>query len=221
MKNLSIVLCLLFFATTTKSTAQSAATSEFYAGRWDISVVGSPRGDVTFATTLTRTDGKLTGEMVNGDDKRPITKVDESVTKLVLYFHSSQGGEVSVELDKVDDNNLKGTLMGFATTAVRVKASDFFAGKWTISILGTPQGDKKLMATLTRKDGKLSGDLIDPEDAEKKTIPISNVQEEANKITISFSASGYDLNLPLEKVDGDNLKGKLMDMFESTAVRVK
>ena len=36
-----------------------------------------------------------------------------------------------------------------------------------------------------------------------------------------FTASGYDLNLPLEKVDDDNLQGKLMNMFESTAVRIK
>ncbi|MDZ7876173.1 MAG: hypothetical protein U5L45_00805 [Saprospiraceae bacterium] len=48
-----------------------------------------------------------------------------------------------------------------------------------------------------------------------------DIEEEAGKITLYFSASGYDLNLPLEKVDNDNLKGKLVDMFEATAVRVK
>jgi hypothetical protein len=222
MKNLSLVVCLFFIAAITKSGAQSAATTpDFYAGKWDISVIGSPKGDVTFATTLTRKDGKLTGEMVNGDDKREITKVEESATTLVLYFMSSQAGEINVTLDKVDDNNLKGTLMGYKTTAVRVKETDFFAGKWTITIVGTPQGDPKMVATLTRKDGKLTGEMADASDATKEKIPITKIEEEANRITISFSASGYDLNLPLEKVDNDNLKGKLMNMFDSTAVRIK
>jgi hypothetical protein len=221
MKNFSIVLFLLFFAATTKSSAQATATPDFYAGKWDISVIGSPRGDVTFATTLTRKDGKLTGEMVNGDDKRPLTKVEESATTLVLYFMSTQAGEINVTLEKVDANNLKGNLMGYTANAVRVKDTDFFAGQWKVSIVGTPQGDVKMVATLTRKDGKLTGEISDPEDAKKEKIPITNVEEEAGKITLSFSASGYDLNLPLEKVDDDNLKGKLMNMFESTAVRIK
>jgi hypothetical protein len=222
MKNFSIVLFLLFFATTIKISAQSAATTpDFYAGKWDISVIGSPKGDVIFATNLVRKDGKLTGELVSGEDKRPITKVEESATTLVLYFMSSQAGEINVTLEKVDANNLKGNLMGYTASAVRIKDADFFAGKWAVTILGTPEGDRKVVATLTRKDGKLSGELSDAVDPQKEKTPITNIEEEAGKITLSFSASGYDLKLPLEKVDNDNLKGKLMDMFDSTAVRIK
>jgi hypothetical protein len=100
-------------------------------------------------------------------------------------------------------------------------APDFFAGKWELLIVGTPQGDAKMIANFTRKDGKLIGEMSDPTDAQKEKTPITNIEEEATKITIYFSASGYDLNVPLEKVDEDNLKGKLMDMFETTAKRIK
>lgn len=105
-----------------------------------------------------------------------------------------------------------------ATTAA---ATDFFAGKWELTFAGTPQGDVKLIADLSRKDGKLTGELADPTDAKAEKIPISSVEETDSKITIYFSAQGYDLNAELEKVDDDNLKGMLMNMFESKAVRVK
>ena len=100
-------------------------------------------------------------------------------------------------------------------------AADFFAGKWELLILGTPQGDAKMIAHLTRVDGKLTGEMTDPTDAQKEKTPITNIEEEPTKITIYFSASGYDLNVPLEKVDDDNLKGQLMNMFETTAKRIK
>ena len=40
-------------------------------------------------------------------------------------------------------------------------------------------------------------------------------------IVLYFSAQGYDLTLDLTKVDNDNLKGSLMNMFEAKAIRVK
>ena len=107
------------------------------------------------------------------------------------------------------------------TSVATPAAADFFAGKWELLIVGTPQGDAKLIAHLTRVDGKLTGEMTDPTDAQKEKTLITNIEEEATKITIYFSASGYDLNVPLEKVDDDNLKGQLMNMFETTAKRIK
>ena len=120
-----IILFVLFFGSALNGFSQSTAPADFYAGKWEISIVGSPRGDVKFVTNLVRKDGKLTGELANPADateaKRPITKVEESAKKLVIYFESSQGGEISVDLDKVDDNNLKGSVMSFDATAKRIK----------------------------------------------------------------------------------------------------
>ena len=77
-----------------------------------------------FLTDLVRKDGKLTGELVDSADptvKRPITKIEETADKLVIYFESSQAGEISVELATVDNDNLKGALMSFDATAKRLK----------------------------------------------------------------------------------------------------
>ncbi|MBL7816477.1 MAG: hypothetical protein JNL70_15770 [Saprospiraceae bacterium] len=111
------------------------------------------------------------------------------------------------------------------TTATPASAStpsvnaDFFVGKWALVFVGTPNGDGKLTMTLTRKDGKLIGDLVNPT-GEGEKIVLTNVEEEKEKIVIYFSAQGYDVSVDLAKVDNDNLKGMLMNMFESTAKRI-
>lgn len=113
-------------------------------------------------------------------------------------------------------------LAGFCTSVAQTAApADYFAGKWEITIFGTPQGDSKMMADLTRTDGKLGGYLKSTADPEAEKIPITSVDEAADKITLGFSTQGYDVTLDLSKVDDDNLKGNLLNMFDATAKRVR
>lgn len=126
MKKASIILAVLFLGIFCKSFAQTAPPTDFFAGKWEINLTGTPNGDVKFLTTLTRKDGKLSGELANASDatqaKRPISKVDESADKIIIYFESSQGGEIALELAKIDNDNLKGILMdSFDATAKRLK----------------------------------------------------------------------------------------------------
>ncbi len=109
-------------------------------------------------------------------------------------------------------------LQGFSQTDK--PATDFFAGKWEILVVGTPNGDAKFATEITRKDGKLVGELKIAAGDAKETIP-ATVEEAEGKITIFFTTQGYDVNIELSKVDDDNLKGSLMNMFDAKAVRVK
>lgn len=109
------------------------------------------------------------------------------------------------------------TLNGMAQNAPK----DFFAGKWEILILGTPNGDSKMVTELVRKDGKLTGELKDLADTTKPAIPITSIEEAEGAIDLAFSASGYDVTVNLEKVDDDNLKGLLLGIFETKAKRLK
>lgn len=88
--------------------------------------------------------------------------------------------------------------------------------------MGTPNGDSKLVTDLVRKDGKLTGELKDPTGTNPVT-PITKIEEEpGKKITIYFdTAQAGEIGVELAKVDDDHLKGQLMNMFDSTAVRVK
>lgn len=109
----------------------------------------------------------------------------------------------------------------FNTFAQTTPANDFYVGKWEITILGTPQGDAKLIANIYRKDGKLTGEMTNPAEPGSEATPLTNIEEVDGKMTIYFSASGYDLSIPFEKVDDDNLKGQMMGMFDCKAIRIK
>lgn len=125
----SLGVCVEGFSQTTTSTAATSTTtatsSDFFVGKWEITIMGTPSGDAKMVTELVRKDGKLTGELkdpTGTNPAMPITKVEEGTDKLTIYFDTAQAGEIGVELAKVDDDHLKGQLMGmFDSTAVRVK----------------------------------------------------------------------------------------------------
>lgn len=100
-------------------------------------------------------------------------------------------------------------------------AEDFFVGKWEILVAGTPNGDAKFMTELVRKDGKLSGQLKVVSTEVTEPIEITKIEESTDKIELFFSTQGYDVSVDLTKVDNDNAKGTLMNMFEATAKRIK
>lgn len=98
--------------------------------------------------------------------------------------------------------------------------ADFFAGKWELTILGTPNGDAKMIVDLVRTDGKLTGQMSNPAEPTAEKVPVT-VDENADLIDLAFNTQGYDVTINLKKVDEDNLKGSLMGMFETSAKRVK
>jgi hypothetical protein len=108
---------------------------------------------------------------------------------------------------------------GFSQTAT--KPTDFFAGKWEMVIVGTPNGDAKLTTDLVRKDGKLTGELTDATDPSKEKIKIDSIEESGDKLSIAFQAQGHNVTMDLAKVDDDNLKGSVMGMFDASAKRIK
>ncbi|MVM30942.1 hypothetical protein GO755_12945 [Spirosoma sp. HMF4905] len=116
------------FSQTTASTATTPTTAtsstDFYAGKWEIVIAGTPNGDSKMVADLIRKDGKLTGQLTNTADpsaeKIPLTSVVEGGDKLALGFNA-QGYDLTIDLTKVDNDNLKGSMMNFDTTAKRVK----------------------------------------------------------------------------------------------------
>ncbi len=115
----------------------------------------------------------------------------------------------------------KGFSQTTASSPTAIPSTDFFAGKWEITIMGTPTGDAKMHTDLFRKASKLTGELKDPAGT-NPVIAITKVGEGKDKVTIYFdTAQAGEIGVELIKVDDDHLIGQLMSMFESTAVRVK
>jgi hypothetical protein len=125
MKKVSLFLFIFLLGVCVKGFSQATPPTDFFAGKWEITITGTPEGDAKMVTELIRKDGKLTGELKDPAGTRPvtpITKIVEEGTKLTIYFDTAQAGEIPVELNKVDDDHLKGSLMNmFESTALRVK----------------------------------------------------------------------------------------------------
>lgn len=97
--------------------------------------------------------------------------------------------------------------------------TDYFPGKWKVTIKGTPQGDAVMNFIFERKDGILLGSVRDSTNKELSTI--TEIDEKDKKITAAFTIQSYDVTLLLDPVDDDHVKGNLMGMFDATGVRVK
>ena len=97
--------------------------------------------------------------------------------------------------------------------------TDYFAGKWNVTVIGTPNGDRNIIFAFTRTDGKLTGAVQDTTGVE--TAKITSIEENEKSLTAAFTAEGYDVTVTFEPVDDDNIKGSLMGMFDAKGVRVK
>ncbi len=107
----------------TASTANKA--DDFFVGSWNTSIFGTPNGDVTVTMVLERKDGKLTGTMTSpmqNNQAVPLDKIEENGTDKIKVYFSANGMNINIDLEKEDQDNLKGMLMGmFNTKAKRVK----------------------------------------------------------------------------------------------------
>ena len=98
---------------------------------------------------------------------------------------------------------------------------DYFVGTWNVKAYGLPNGDTDLVLQFEKKDGKLSGGIIDP--ATKQVNPFTKVELAANKLTAHFIAQEQQMEvyLTLEKKDDTKVTGSIMDMFNMEGTKAK
>src|SRR3954453_2736323 len=97
--------------------------------------------------------------------------------------------------------------------------ADYFEGKWSVLVKGTPNGDAKMFFVLDKKDSTLTGAVQDS--IGKEMSKIDKVELNGDKATVYFNTQGYDVNLEMNKKDDDHVTGSLMGMFDAEGDRVK
>lgn len=106
----------------------------------------------------------------------------------------------------------------FSTENVQAQTKDYFVGKWSVLVTGTPKGDATSTFVFERVDGKLTGYT---KTNDQEPIKFSRIQEDGNEITAYFtSASGYEVYLYVKKVDDNKVEGSMMDMFDAVGTRI-
>jgi len=133
MKKLSLIftiaagLLMSFTAkaqTTTPPPANAtAAATDYFPGKWNVVVKGTPNGDAKMTFIIERKDGKLGGAVQDstGKELTKITSIEEKDKTITAAF-TIQSYDVTLTLEPVDADDVKGSLMGmFDATGVRVK----------------------------------------------------------------------------------------------------
>lgn len=123
MKKVSILFFILFLGLAFQGFSQTVP-KDFFTGPWEITIYGTPSGDSKMKTTLTRVNGKLTGVLSDPSDstkpKFKIDRIEEKPDSIVIFFYA-EGMDINLDLKKLDNQNLEGTLLGmFESKAKRV-----------------------------------------------------------------------------------------------------
>jgi hypothetical protein len=93
--------------------AQSKSSGDYFAGKWNVLVKGTPNGDAKMTFVLEKKDSTLTGSVQDSTGKE-ISKIDNAELandEVTLYFNT-QGFDVNLLLKKKDDDHAAGSLMG-------------------------------------------------------------------------------------------------------------
>ena len=125
MKKLSVLLALIIGLLFSPA-VEAQSTANYFVGKWAITVIGTPNGDTKLTFAFERKDGKLIGVVRDSTDKElsKITQIDEYEKTINAEFTANEH-EVTLSLSPVDDDHVKGSIMGmFDAKGTRIKESD-------------------------------------------------------------------------------------------------
>ena len=97
--------------------------------------------------------------------------------------------------------------------------ADYFKGKWSVLLKGTPNGDAKMIFVLENRNDSIAGVVQDSTGTEIAKITSAELKD--TEVTLYFNTQGYDVNLLMTKKDDDHTTGSLMSMFDAEGERVK
>ena len=93
--------------------------------------------------------------------------------------------------------------------------SDYFLGKWEMTMLNGPGGEDIVsVLTVWRDEGALQATY-----GENKCSQVELKNE--NTLTMFFESQNYGVNVEIERVSEDTVKGVAADMFDLTGKRIK
>lgn len=106
------------------ASAQSKTGADYFAGKWNILLKGTPNGDARMFIVLEKNDTTMTGIVQDstGMEMSKISKVELKENETTIYF-TAQGYDVNLVMTKKDDDHVTGSLMSmFDAEGERVKA---------------------------------------------------------------------------------------------------
>jgi hypothetical protein len=124
MKRLTTLMAgLLSLALSFNAQAQSKTGADFFAGKWNALIKGTPYGDLKRVYVLEKKDNGLAGTVLDSTGKEisKCSKIEVKDNEVTLYY-TAQGTDVSIVLTKKDEDHVTGRAMGmFDAKGERIK----------------------------------------------------------------------------------------------------
>lgn len=124
MKKLSFAIGLLSLLLSFNAFAQSKTGADFFSGKWNVVITGTPYGDLKRLYILEKKDNGLSGivmDAATGKEVSKCSKVDVKDNEVTLYY-TSMGNDVNIVLTKKDDDHVTGKALGqYDASGERVK----------------------------------------------------------------------------------------------------
>ena len=114
---------LLLALLSTNSYAQSKPGMSYFVGKWNVLVKGTPKGDARMIMDLQPRKDSLSGVVQDSTGKEisKISSIELTDTSATVHF-TAQEYEVYLVMNKKDDDNIIGNLMGmFDAEGKRIK----------------------------------------------------------------------------------------------------
>lgn len=122
MKKLNVFFAAIVCSVVFSIEAKAQSSGDYFVGKWNVLIEGTPGGDAKSIVVFERKDGKLIGHSEDEKTGKQIqyNKVEEKDTTVTAYFTAS-GYDVYLFLEKKDDQKSIGSMMDmFDATATRV-----------------------------------------------------------------------------------------------------
>jgi cytochrome c len=122
MKSIYALLFVAFFSLLGTNVQAQNASEAYFLGKWNVSVKGTPNGDVTLPGRFEKNGVSLKGFYTDPESKeeKAMTGVEIDGAALKMSF-SVMGYDITITITKKDENTATGSLMDmFEVVAVRV-----------------------------------------------------------------------------------------------------
>ena len=124
MKKLVVFYSAIFFLLLSHASfAQSSTGADYFSGKWNVLLKGTPGGDRKLVVVLGKTDSTMTGVVQDtaGNEVSKISKTELKETEITIYFRA-EGYDLSLLMVKKDEDNITGNLLNmFEAEGVRIK----------------------------------------------------------------------------------------------------
>jgi hypothetical protein len=124
MKKIFFFCASLFLLLTSYSTkAQSNSSADYFAGKWNVVIKGTPQGDAKLVFSFEKDGAGLKGVILDstGKEQSKIDKI-ELVDNGGMFYFNLMGYDLNIILQKIDDDKASGSMNDmFEVEADRVK----------------------------------------------------------------------------------------------------